>query len=58
MIMQMEIPISKTDFEKMMILVDKACSIIKAGNPKPREYNVARQLYLIKRKVEKKNGKG
>lgn len=54
----MEIPISKTNFEKMMILIDKACSIIKAGNPKPREYNVARQLYLIKRKVEKKNGKG
>ena len=55
--MQMEIPISKTDFEKLMLLVDKACTIIKSGNPKPKEYNVARQLYLIKRKVERKNGK-
>lgn len=54
----MEIPISKTNFEKMMILIDKACNIIKAGNPKPREYNVARRLYLIKRQLEKKHGKG
>ena len=53
--MQMEI--SKTDFEKMMSLIDKACTIIKSGNPKPKEYNVARQLYLIKKKLERKNGK-
>lgn len=53
--MQMEI--SKTDFEKMISLIDKACNIIKSGNPKPKEYNVARQLYLIKKKLERKNGK-
>lgn len=53
--MQMEI--SKTDFEKMISLIDKACTIIKSGNPKPKEYNVARQLYLIKKKLERKNGK-
>ena len=54
----MEIHISKTNFEKMMILIDKACTIIKSGNPKPKEYNVARQLYQIKKQIEKKNGKG
>lgn len=53
--MQMEI--SKTDFEKMMSLIDKACTIIKSGNPKPKDYNVARQLYLVKKQIEKKNGK-
>lgn len=53
--MQMEI--SKSDFEKMISLIDKACTIIKSGNPKPKEYNVARQLYLIKKKLERKNGK-
>ena len=53
--MQMEI--SKTDFEKMMSLIDNACTIIKSGNPKPKDYNVARQLYLVKKQIEKKNGK-
>ena len=53
----MQIEISKTNFEKMMSLIDKACTIIKSGNPKPKDYNVARQLYLVKKQIEKKNGK-
>ena len=53
--MQIELSISKTNYEKMMTLIDKACNIIKASNPKPRDYNVARQLYLVKRQIEKQN---
>lgn len=53
----MEIPISKTDYEKMMSLIDKACTIIKSGNPTTKEYNVARQLWLIKKKLDKRYGK-
>lgn len=56
--MLMEIPISKTDYEKMMSLIDKACTIIKSGAPTPKEYNVARQLSQLKKKIDKKNGKG
>lgn len=55
--MQIELSISKTNYEKMMTLIGTACEIIKASNPKPRDYNVARQLYLLKRQIEKQNGK-
>lgn len=51
----MQIDISKTNYRQLLSLIDKACSLIKAQNPKPREYNVARQLYLIKKQIEKKN---
>ena len=56
--MQQGYTISKTNYESMMKLVDRAIEIIKASKPKPRDYNVARQLYIIKKKIEKKNGKG
>lgn len=57
----MLIDISKTNYNQMMTLIEKACTIIKASNPKPKEYNVARQLCIVKRQIErqieKKNGK-
>ena len=51
----MQIEISKTDYKSMMTLIDKAVGIIKSDTRKPREYNVARQLGILKRKVEKRN---
>ena len=51
----MQIEISKTDYKSMMTLIDKAVVIIKSDTRKPREYNVARQLGILKRKVEKRN---
>lgn len=54
----MQIELSKTNYNQLMSLIDKAVVIIKASKPKPREYNVARQLYLIKKQIEKRNGKG
>ena len=53
----MQIEISKTNYEKMMSLIDKAVNIIRASNPSNKDYNVARQLYLLKKQIEKKNGK-
>ena len=47
--------ISKTDLKMLLFLMDKACVIIKAKDPPPKEYNVARQLWLLRRKFEKKN---
>lgn len=54
----MQIEISKTNYKQLLSLIDKACSVIKAQNPKPKEYNIARQLYLVKKQIEKKNGQG
>lgn len=54
----MQIDISKTNYVKMMSLIDKAVNIIRASNPSTKDYNVARQLYLVKKQIEKKNGKG
>lgn len=51
----MQIEISNTDYKQLMSLVDKAVTIIKADNRKPRNYNVARQLGILKRKIEKRN---
>ena len=53
----MQIDISKTNYRQLLSLIDKAVTIIRASNPTNREYNVARQLYLIKKQIEKKNGK-
>jgi hypothetical protein len=51
----MYIEISKSDFKALMSLTEKAISIIKSGSPPPREYNVARQLGLLKRKINRRN---
>ena len=49
----MQYTISKTNFNQMMALIDKAVVIIKAGKPSNRDYNVARRLSMVKRQVER-----
>ena len=57
----MQIDVSKTNWDSMMSLIDKAVTIIQQGNPTNKEYNVARQLRQTKksiiRKLEKQNGR-
>ena len=53
----MEITISKTDFTALMSLIDKSVGIIKDKEPTLREYNCARRLYLVKKKIIKRNEK-
>lgn len=57
----MQIDVSKTNWDSMMSLIDKAVTIIQQGNPTTKEYNVARQLRQTKksiiRKLEKQNGR-
>ena len=47
--------ISKQDYADLLALIDKAYGIIVQHSPPPREYNVARRLRLIGRKLEKRN---
>lgn len=47
--------ISKSDYQALLSLIERAIVIIKSKQPTTREYNVARQLGNIKRKVERKN---
>lgn len=49
------VEISEYTNKQLMSLIDRACVIIKGKSPTPREYNVARQLWLIKRKIERIN---
>ena len=51
----MPVEISNSDFKQLMSLMGRAVTIIKDGSPKPRDYNVARQLGLLKKKFEKRN---
>jgi len=51
----MPVEISNSDFKQLMSLMGRAAAIIKDGSPKPRDYNVARQLGLLKKKFEKRN---
>lgn len=57
----MQIDVSKTNWDSMMSLIDKAVTIIQQGNPTNKEYNIARQLRQTKkciiRKLEKQNGR-
>ena len=57
----MQIEVSKTNWDLMMSLIDKAVTIIQQSNPTNKEYNVARQLRQTKksiiRKFEKQNGR-
>lgn len=47
--------ISKTDFSMLMSLIGRAIAIIKELDPTPKEYNVARQLGNLKKKLERRN---
>jgi len=57
----MQLEISRTNYETLMTLIDKAAAIIKQNNPSNREYNVARRLLQTKRniirQIEKRNGR-
>lgn len=57
----MQIDVSKTNWDSMMSLIDKAVTIIQQGNPTNKEYNIARQLRQTKkciiRKLDKQNGR-
>lgn len=52
----MQIEISKTNYETLMAAIDSAVAIIRQHHSTPREYNVARRLYLIKKQILKRNG--
>lgn len=53
----MQINISKTDYSSLLSLIDKVCMTVQAGNPSDREYNEARRLRLIKKKIIRINSK-
>lgn len=53
----MNIEISKTDYHSLSSLIDKAVGIIQNKNPTNQEYNVARMLRQVKKKILKKNEK-
>ena len=47
----MQIRISKTDLNDLVTLIDKCTSIIQEKQPTLREYNAARRLRLIRKKI-------
>ena len=51
----MQITISKSDYESLLTLIDRCTAIVQAGNPSLRDYNAARRLRLIKKKMERRN---
>ena len=53
--LDMDINISKSDYKSILSLIDKAVAIIKSNPSSTREYNVARQLGNIRKKLERNN---
>ncbi len=57
----MQIEISKTNYDLLMNLIDKAVNVIKQSNPSTKDYNVARRLKQTKnviiRQIDKQHGK-
>ena len=51
----MQINISKTDYTSLLTLIDKCVTAVQGNNPTLREYNCARRLRLIKKKIERNN---
>lgn len=51
----MDINISKSDYKSLLSLIDKSVAIIKTKTSSTRDYNVARQLGNIKKKIERNN---
>lgn len=47
----MDIRICKTDFSELLSLTEKAIYIIKCKSPTNREYNVARRLGNVRKKL-------
>ena len=51
----MDIRISKSDYITMLDLIDKCTAIIQDKQPTIREYNYARRLRLIRKKLSRIN---
>lgn len=51
----MQINISKTDYASLLTLIDRCTAIVQAESPSLRDYNAARRLRLIKKKIERRN---
>ena len=51
----MQIEISKSDYKALLDLSERCVAIIKSKEPTIREYNAARRLGLVIRKLQKKN---
>ena len=52
----MQITISKSDFQALVTLIDKCTAIVQDKQPTLREYNYARRLRLIKKKMVRRYG--
>ena len=51
----MQLEISKTDYYNLMLLIDKVCQTAQSGKASTKEYNAARRLKIIKKKIERRN---
>ena len=51
----MDIRISKSDYMAMLDLIDKCTAIVQEKQPTIREYNYARRLRLIRKKLSRIN---
>lgn len=47
----MKVEISKTNWNKLMSLIDKSVDIIRAGSPNNKDYNTARMLAMTKKAI-------
>lgn len=47
----MKVEVSKTNWNKLMSLIDKSVDIIKASNPSNSDYNTARMLLNTKKAI-------
>ena len=55
--------IANTDYKEIMSLMERAIGIIRKKDPTTREYNVARRMFIISKKLKrnedrKKRGNG
>lgn len=51
----MKFDISKTDYKSLLELGEKCVCIVQSKNPSIREYNTARRLRMLIKKLERKN---
>lgn len=51
----MKLEISKTDYKALLELGEKCVAFVQGHNPTLREYNSARRLRMLIKKLERKN---
>jgi len=51
----MNIRISKSDYASLLTLIDRCTAIVQQSQPTLRDYNAARRLKLIRKKIERTN---